>query len=94
MWLALAATVGLTAVGGVFHYLRGRWAAIAAEACVRRIRNHLYAHHERLPCSFHDKADTGDLVQRCTSDVETLRVFLAGQIVEIGRSSYGKSRNS
>ena len=79
-WFAGAWVVGLTALAGVFHYLRGRWAAIASEAIVRRTRNRLYSHLEKLPCSFHDKADTGDLVQRCTSDVETVRVFLSGQV--------------
>ena len=39
---------------------------------------------QHLPCAYHDKAQTGDQVQRCTSDVETLRAFLANQIVEIG----------
>jgi len=86
LWTALSVTVVLTAIGGAFHYLRGRWAATAAEAIVRRIRDHLYGHLERLPCRFHDRADTGDVVQRCTSDVETLRVFLAAQVVEIGRA--------
>ncbi|MDH3643547.1 MAG: ABC transporter ATP-binding protein/permease, partial [Gammaproteobacteria bacterium] len=35
---------------------------------------------------FYDSADTGDLVQRSSSDVETLRVFLASDVVEIGRA--------
>ena len=39
------------------------------------------------PCTaYHDRADTGDLLQRCSSDMETVRVFLAGQIVEISRA--------
>ena len=41
---------------------------------------------ERLPATFHDQADTGDLVQRGSSDVETLRVFLSKDVVEIGRA--------
>jgi len=84
---AAALVVGLSAAGGLFQYLRGRWAALASEAIVERIRNRIYGHLERLACTFHDRADTGDLVQRCTSDVETVRVFLAAQIVEIGRST-------
>lgn len=79
--------VGLTVLGGAFLYLRGRWAAEASEAIVRDLRNRVFAHLERLPCAYHDQADTGDLVQRCTSDVETVRVFLSGQVVEVGRAS-------
>jgi ATP-binding cassette subfamily B protein len=84
--VAAAAAVLLTAVGGALLYLRGRWAALASEAIVRGIRDRVYAHLEKLPCSFHDRADTGDLVQRATSDVETIRVFLSAQVVEIGRT--------
>lgn len=84
--LAAVAMVVLTAIAGVFLYLRGRWAAMAAEATVRSVRDRVYDHLGHLPCSYHDTADTGDLVQRCTSDVETVRVFLSGQVVEIGRA--------
>ncbi len=84
---AAAALIALTAVAGAFQYLRGRWAAMASEAIVRRLRDRLFHHLERLPVAFHAKADTGDLVQRCTSDVETVRVFLAQQVVEIGRAA-------
>jgi ATP-binding cassette subfamily B protein len=70
---------------GFFTYLRGRWSAQASESIVRRLRHRLYEHLERLPCNFHDQADTGDLVQRCSSDVETVRVFMAVQVVEVAR---------
>jgi len=87
LWTAAAWTVALTAAAGAFHYLRARWAAIASEEIVRRLRNHLYRHLERLPAAYHDRADTGDLVQRCSSDVDTVRVFLSSQVVEIGRAA-------
>ena len=82
---AAAAIVGFNAMHGLFTYLRGRWAAEASEGIVRRLRHELYSHLERLPAAYHDRADTGDLVQRCSSDVETVRVFLAAQVVEIAR---------
>jgi ATP-binding cassette subfamily B protein len=79
--------VTLNVLYGFFTYLRGRWTAQASEGIVRNLRHRLYAHLERLPCVYHDQADTGDLVQRCSSDVETVRVFLAAQVVEIVRVS-------
>ena len=84
---AAAAIVLFNALHGFFTYLRGRWAAEASEGIARRIRHQLFAQLEQLPCPFHDRADTGDLVQRCSSDVETVRVFLSSQIVEIARVS-------
>ncbi|MEW6071430.1 MAG: ABC transporter ATP-binding protein [Planctomycetota bacterium] len=78
----------LTAIGSAFHYLRGRWAAQASEAITRDLRDRLFLHLARLPCAHLDRADTGDLVQRCTSDVETVRTFLSGQVVEVGRVAF------
>ena len=78
--------VVLTIVGGVFHYLRGRATAVASEGLVRRLRTIVHRHVEQLPAWWHDGMETGDLVQRCSSDVETLRVFYAQDLVEIGRA--------
>jgi ATP-binding cassette, subfamily B, bacterial len=83
---AALAVVLCTSIGGGLTYLRGRWAAIASQEITRKIRDRLYTHLEHLPATFHDNAEAGDLIQRCSSDVETLRTFLAGQIVQIGRT--------
>lgn len=86
LWIPAAIIAVFTTLAGVFTYLRGRWSAQAAENIAVRVRDELYDHLQHLPCSYHDQAETGDLVQRCTSDVETLRLFLSTQIVEIGRA--------
>jgi ATP-binding cassette subfamily B protein len=86
LWAFAAAVVLVTAAGGAFQFLRARGAAMASEAIVRRLRDRLFGHLAELPRSWHDGAETGDLVQRCSSDVETVRVFLSGQVVEIGHS--------
>ena len=87
-YLAVSALAGLllAALSAVFMYLRGRWSAMATEAIARRLRDALFQRLHHLPARFFDEADTGDLVQRCSSDVETVRVFLATNVVEIGRS--------
>jgi len=86
LWLAGAAVLLVTLAAGVVTYLRGRWAAQASESICRRLRDRLYDHSQHLPCRWHDETETGDLVQRCTSDVETLRMFYATQIVELARA--------
>ena len=86
LWLSAAAGVVLTLLAGVFSFLKSRWAAIASEALAQRLRDELFGHLHRLPAAFFDAADSGDLVQRCTSDVETIRVFLQAHVVEIGRA--------
>jgi ATP-binding cassette subfamily B protein len=87
LWMAALAVVAITTISGFFMYLKGRWAGIASEAVARDLRDHLYDHIQNLPCTYHDTADTGDLLQRCTSDVETFRAFLAVQGTEIGRAA-------
>jgi len=86
LWIGALAVMVITVVSGLFMYLKGRWAATASEAIARDLRDRLYDHIQHLPCTFHDAADTGDLLQRCTSDIETFRAFLAIHITEIGRA--------
>lgn len=88
LWLAGLAVLLLTAASGALTYLRGRWSTLASEAIARNLRLKLYERLQHLPCAWHDKAATGDTVQRCTSDVETFRQFLSGQVVEIGRAVF------
>ncbi|HRI80985.1 MAG TPA: ABC transporter ATP-binding protein [Opitutaceae bacterium] len=86
LWLAAVAMVLLSAVGGVFSYLKGWQASLASDGIARRLKEELYDHLNHLPARHHDRADTGDLVQRCTSDVETTRLFLASQVMDIGNA--------
>ncbi|MFP4053084.1 MAG: ABC transporter ATP-binding protein [Phycisphaerae bacterium] len=87
LWIGGLLIVILTAVSGVFLFFKGRWVAQASEGITRSIRRRLYDHLQNIPCRFHDRFDTGDLVQRCTSDVETIHVFLSLQVAEIGRGA-------
>jgi len=80
---AAALMVGLTALGGCFTFLKGRLSALAADGIARQLKDRLYDHLQHLPARALDRLDTGDTVQRCTSDVETVRLALANQIVEV-----------
>ncbi|HEY1408362.1 MAG TPA: ABC transporter ATP-binding protein [Promineifilum sp.] len=70
---------------GTFTFLGGRWAAMSSESVVRRLRDYLYDHIQRMTFTYHDKTPTGDLIQRSTSDVETLRRFYGEESVGFGR---------
>ena len=77
--------VGLALIQGTFTFLSGRFAAQTAEGTVQRLRNYLYDHLQRLSFTYHDRIQTGELVQRCTSDVDALRRFYADQAIGVGR---------
>jgi len=86
LWISAAAAVLLTAGAGVCLYFRGRLAALASEGIARQIRERMFERLHFLEARFYDGADTGDLVQRASSDVETVRVFLVSDVIEIGRA--------
>ena len=88
IWMCGALFVILNAMRGIFLFIKGKWSAVAAESIAKKMREKLYDHLQRQPFEYHVKAETGDLVQRCTSDVETVRQFLAVQLVEIGRAVF------
>ena len=83
-----AILVGLALTQGVFSFGAGRWAAYVSERSVKRLRNRLYDHIQRLDFTFHDRETTGELLQRVTSDVDTIRKLFAEQGVGIGRISF------
>ncbi len=59
--------------------------AKVSEGTVRDIRNTLFSHVQRLSFAWHVKHQTGDIIQRCTSDVEIIREFLSNQLFELFR---------
>ena len=86
LWIMGLAMLLLSVVGGAFQFLRGKWMAEASESIAKTMRDKLYRHLQTLPFDYHVKAETGDLIQRCTSDVETIRRFLSSQVIEMFRS--------
>lgn len=72
-------------VGALFKYLARVCNSRGSEAFVKRLRDELFSHIQNLPFSWHTKHQTGDIIQRCTSDVETLRAFVSEQLVELFR---------
>ncbi|MBP3657472.1 MAG: ABC transporter ATP-binding protein [Clostridia bacterium] len=92
-WLAalepgkmLAAACALAAVVAVLEFAVGfihdSSLPKGSERFVKSLRDSLYSHIQRLPFSWHAKNPTGDIIQRCTSDVEVVRAFIADQVVE------------
>ncbi len=85
--LILAAVVFflLSAVRGVFSFFSGAWSAEVAEGIALRLRDFMFDHLQHLPFKYHDKMQTGELIQRSTSDIFAIRMFFAEQAVGIGR---------
>ncbi|NLB61171.1 MAG: ABC transporter ATP-binding protein [Clostridiales bacterium] len=75
----------LTLANGLFVFLRGRNISIAAEGMAKNMRDSLYEHLQLVPYDYHKHISTGDIIQRCTSDVDTVRRFISNQLLEVIR---------
>ena len=88
LWILGFIIIINTALRGLFLYFKNTLSSKASENIAMRIRNKLYDHIQRLPYEYHQNSETGELIQRCTSDVETIRRFLAIQLVEVAGSIF------
>lgn len=86
LWIPALAMFLFAVCSGIFNHFQKRLAARASDGICKRAKDRLYDHIQKLSNRYLDGAQTGDLVQRCTSDIETMRLFLAAHVVEIGRS--------
>ncbi len=85
-WVMGLVLIVLISLEGLFNFLRGTAMSRVAEGGARQLRKQLFSHIQALPYAYHSRVETGDLIQRCTSDVDTVRRFFDMQLQEIVRS--------
>ena len=69
----------------VFRYLFMLFNTKGAESLVENMRNRLFSHIDHLPFAWHSENQTGDIIQRCTSDVDTVKNFVSEQLTSVFR---------
>ncbi len=77
--------IGIALIGALSRYLQTLLNSVGAERLVRRMRNTLFSRAERLPVPWYGQNSTGDILQRCTSDVETVKNFVSNQLTSFVR---------
>lgn len=85
MWILALAVILVAVVNALARYLFRVWNAKATETLVKTMRDTLFSHIERLPFQWHMSNHTGDIIQRCTSDIETTRNFISEQMTNLMR---------
>ncbi|MGI6177381.1 MAG: ABC transporter ATP-binding protein [Eubacterium sp.] len=80
-----ALVIGIALCGALFRYLFKLTDSIGAEHLVERMRDTLFHHIQMLKYSWYTENPTGDIIQRCTSDVETVKTFLSEQLTSVFR---------
>jgi ATP-binding cassette, subfamily B, bacterial len=88
-WKVLLALAGIYLVISVFRavlmFVAQAQNAYATEKSIELLRNSFFAHIQRLPMDFFPKVTTGELIQRSTGDIETIRKFIGNQTIEVLR---------
>lgn len=82
---AIAATV-FSMLSGISNYYCRVTMAKASEGMITKLRNKLYCRIQRLPYHWHMQNQTGDIIQRCTSDVDVVRGFITSHLLEMLRT--------
>ena len=83
MWFIalILALAGL--VAALLRYGANMFNAKAGETLVKTARDRLFHHIECLPWKWHAEHPTGDIIQRCTSDVERIKNFFQEQFISV-----------
>ena len=85
LWIMALAVLTVALVQVLSQYIFRVCNTKASEMLVKSMRDQLFSHILHLPFSWHMKNRTGDIIQRCTSDIETTKNFLSEQLTSIFR---------
>ena len=88
LWMLSLVVIAIALVNGVAIYLYRSNTAKAGETFAKTLRDMLFYHVQRLPVKWHAQNQTGDIIQRCTADVETIRNFVVTQVLEVFRTVF------
>jgi len=69
----------------ILIYLRRWTSGYYGESIAYKLRNKLYKKLQNADYYFHTHSETGDLIQRCTTDVEQYKRFISDRIIEVFR---------
>ena len=85
LWIMALAILAVAAVQVASQYTFRVFNTKASETLVKTMRDQLFSHIQHLPFSWHMKNRTGDIIQRCTSDIDTTKNFLSEQLTSVFR---------
>lgn len=86
LWIGFIVIIVISIFAALLNFIKGKNNSVVGESIAEKMRNDLYEHLQYLPYSFHQQNKTGELIQKCTSDVDVIRRFLGSQISEITNS--------
>ena len=88
LWVAAAGVIVTALLRGVCSFGQRLNLSKGSEGFVKAIRDDLFDHIQHLSFQWHTAHSTGDMIQRCTSDVDVIRSFVCNQLVEVVRTVF------
>lgn len=85
IWVLAVVIIVLALIMAVFQYFVTYLNHRANQSLMRRMRNKLFSHIQRLPLKWHVQNRTGDIIQRCTSDADAISNFVSNQLISLVR---------
>ena len=85
LWIMALGVVVVAAIKVTSQYIFRVSNTKASETLVKTMRDTAFSHIEHLPFSWHMKNRTGDIIQRCTSDIDTMKNFVSEQLTNVFR---------
>ena len=85
LWIMALAILVVAVFQVISQYTFRVFNTKASETLVKSMRDQLFSHIQHLPFSWHMKNRTGDIIQRCTSDIDTTKNFLSEQLTSVFR---------
>src|SRR3984885_6996028 len=79
--LAAVAALAIAVFGAVTSYAEKSLTTSTGQWVMHDLRRTLYSHIQRLSLAFHDRKQTGDLISRVTSDIDSIQSFIASSLL-------------
>ena len=86
LWFCGLFLVFLSAINGLLFFTKGYLITTVSESVGKKLRDRLYRHILNVPYEFYVSQNAGDIIQRCSSDVENFQTFISNQLIEMTNS--------
>ena len=78
---AALAALGIAIAGAICSYIQKYFTTSTGQWVMHDLRSRLYSRMQRLSLSYHDQAQTGDLIGRVTSDIDSIQSFISSGLL-------------
>ncbi len=75
--------LGIAFLRGASMFASSTISSFCTEKAIKQFRDKLFAHLQKVPLAFHATTSTGEIIQKSTGDVETVRRFMLSQVVDV-----------